>query len=537
MSSEASRATSAELSLNTKVDFVISNTDPAAIDSLTEIVGAFQSADGDLNGAITSLATAATLAVDNEASIRLAADQSIAGELSSEIADREAAISTEEVARISGDASVALNLSSEVAARISDVNAEETRAMSVEAVLSSDLSTEVANRVAAVSAEESRAIVAEGSLATALNNEVSARIADVDAEESRAIVAEGSIASNLSTEIVDRTAAVSAEASARVAGDASLASDLSTETARAITAEGSLTTAISVEQSRIDVILDGSTVDLDQFSEIVSFVNGIDLENDNALLSAVTSIGLDINNLESADMDLSNDIQSVETFISSEVVDLTAYIDSQDLSIESALSSDIENAVNAEAALRISADASIDTAIASVDSAVTASVASIEGSISEISTEISDIYDELTLAIENEATLREAADASLEVVLSTEVSYLIANTDLGSIDSFAEVVADLSSEVLRAESVEASLLHTYYQKLTLIGDVDGTNAQFSFNNLIMPDSESIYLNGLLMTVGDDYTTNGTSVTFNNAPQVGDKVKGYAVQGPSVPMPA
>jgi hypothetical protein len=53
----------------------------------------------------------------------------------------------------------------------------------------------------------------------------------------------------------------------------------------------------------------------------------------------------------------------------------------------------------------------------------------------------------------------------------------------------------------------------------------------------MPDSESIYLNGLLMTAGDDYTTNGTSVTFNNAPQVGDKVKGYAVQGPSVPMPA
>ena len=60
--------------MNAKVDYVISNVDPAAIDSLTEIVGAFQSADGDLNGAITALGSSATAAVDNEASIRLAAD-------------------------------------------------------------------------------------------------------------------------------------------------------------------------------------------------------------------------------------------------------------------------------------------------------------------------------------------------------------------------------------------------------------------------------------------------------------------------------
>ena len=54
--------------------------------------------------------------------------------------------------------------------------------------------------------------------------------------------------------------------------------------------------------SRIDLILSGSTVDLDQFAEIVSFVNGIDLANDNAMLSAVTSIGLEINAEESRAM-------------------------------------------------------------------------------------------------------------------------------------------------------------------------------------------------------------------------------------------
>jgi len=171
-------------------------------------------------------------------------------------------------------------------------------------------------------------------------------------------------------------------------------------------------------------------------------------------------------------------------------------------------------------------------------------------------------------AISSEISRAESAEDSLEVALSTEVSYLLANTDLTSIDSFAEIVADLSSEVSRAESVEADLsvaifdeigtiaqhiesnlndsvnmlIATYYQKLTLNGDVDGTNQLFLFDAPYMVNSESIYLNGLLMTEGDDYSYNGpvggpyNGIVFINAPQVGDKVKAYAVQGPSVPMP-
>jgi hypothetical protein len=102
---------------------VISNVDPAALDSLTEIVAAFQSADGTLNGAITGLtATAAT------------------------------------------------NLSTEISNRIADVNAEESRAISAELVLTNDLSSEISNRIADVNAEESRAISAELSLSTNFAN-------------------------------------------------------------------------------------------------------------------------------------------------------------------------------------------------------------------------------------------------------------------------------------------------------------------------------------------------------------------------------
>jgi predicted nucleic acid-binding Zn-ribbon protein len=43
--------------LETSVANILSNTDPAALDSLTEVVAAFQAADSSLNGAITSLST------------------------------------------------------------------------------------------------------------------------------------------------------------------------------------------------------------------------------------------------------------------------------------------------------------------------------------------------------------------------------------------------------------------------------------------------------------------------------------------------
>jgi hypothetical protein len=130
VSTEVSRATSAETSLDAKLNNVISNVDPAALDSLTEIVAAFQAADGDLNGAITGLtATAAT------------------------------------------------NLSAEISNRIADVDAEESRAMSAELVLTNDLSSEISNRIADVNTEESRAISAELSLSTDFANIYAKKVA------------------------------------------------------------------------------------------------------------------------------------------------------------------------------------------------------------------------------------------------------------------------------------------------------------------------------------------------------------------------
>ena len=77
--------------LSATVNNIISNTDGAALDSLTEIVSAFQSADSTLNGAITTLASDATSArTALETSLKAYADQAEADAISTAAADATA---------------------------------------------------------------------------------------------------------------------------------------------------------------------------------------------------------------------------------------------------------------------------------------------------------------------------------------------------------------------------------------------------------------------------------------------------------------
>jgi len=77
LSSEITRATAAEAALGTRIDNVLSNVTPGSLDSLSEVVSAFQSADSSLNGAITSLASSASSGLAAETSAREAADSAL----------------------------------------------------------------------------------------------------------------------------------------------------------------------------------------------------------------------------------------------------------------------------------------------------------------------------------------------------------------------------------------------------------------------------------------------------------------------------
>jgi len=479
------------------------------------------------------------------------------------------------------------------------------------------------------------------------------------------------------------------EASIRLEADQSLAADLATE------------------KGRIDVILDGSTVDLDQFKEVVDFVQSIDLENDESLLNAIVNINQNIDNVigdfQSADNDildqlstltiytedqvniissgleqeisdridavqmvqddlnnykdytdttiinLQNNIsmgdESLSTSISLEVssrisgdeslydllsttldnnysslsTDISVEIESRisgDVSLTDALAAEITRAEKAEAELndRVdfvisntdpaaldslseivsafqAADGDINNAITNLANAATTDLSaevsratSTEASLasdlvsemesgrelthklaSEIETRVSADLS-LADALAAEIARAESAEASLDEALSTEVSYLLSNTDLSSIDSFAEVsdalaseivsretadkaekdareTADLSladglaTEITRATEVEASITtrveSEYFKKVSINETPDGTSTRFTFTTWSKFDSESIFLNGLLLTVGDDYNlitfdNKVFGITFIDAPFVGDKLKAYGV---------
>ncbi len=94
ISAEVVRATAAEAALGQRIDNVVSNLDPVALDSLTEVVQAFQNADGSLVDSLSSLGTSTTSAIANEAARAQAAEASLRSDLTAEVTARQTAVTT-----------------------------------------------------------------------------------------------------------------------------------------------------------------------------------------------------------------------------------------------------------------------------------------------------------------------------------------------------------------------------------------------------------------------------------------------------------
>lgn len=116
LSQEQTDRIAAVADLQDQINSVLSNVDPGALDSLTEIVSAFQAADASLNGAITALSTGLSADIDAEEAARIAADTALQGE-----------IDAEEVARAAADVTLQNNINAEASARVSADNALDGR--------------------------------------------------------------------------------------------------------------------------------------------------------------------------------------------------------------------------------------------------------------------------------------------------------------------------------------------------------------------------------------------------------------------------
>lgn len=124
VSAEVAARIAGDVNLQNQVDAIMSNADPAALDSFTEVVSAFQTADGDLNQAISDLSAAAAadrVAIRSEFA---AADAALQGEI-----DAEETLRASEITRVEG------LISAEETARLAEVDAEEDKRMAEDTLL------------------------------------------------------------------------------------------------------------------------------------------------------------------------------------------------------------------------------------------------------------------------------------------------------------------------------------------------------------------------------------------------------------------
>lgn len=118
ISAEQIRAEAAEAGLQSQINNILSNVDPEALDSLTEIVEAFQSADFNLQEAILALGTSAQSALAEEITRATEAEAYLQSQITQEVLDRQAAVSAEQARAEAAEAILQLNIDSEEAARI-----------------------------------------------------------------------------------------------------------------------------------------------------------------------------------------------------------------------------------------------------------------------------------------------------------------------------------------------------------------------------------------------------------------------------------
>jgi hypothetical protein len=252
-------------------------------------------------------------------------------------------------------------------------------------------------------------------------------------------------------------------------------------------ADKKLQSNIDSEAKRIDAILDGSTVDLDQFKEVVEFVQSIDLENDADLLKAVT---------------------------------------------------DINKAIDSEIEARELADSEINSKLEQA-------VKDLELADRELQSNLDQAVSDLQSAIDSEIEARELADSELD----DKISDILSNTDITAIDSFTEVIVEVNSAFDSAykNSYDFTIANRPYMvgfnespEMIDSGEFDENDEAImvlrdTFTSDVVQGTQIVFLNGLMLLEGSDYSVNDDGdYEFNEAPALTDLVNIYGVVEPKRP---
>jgi len=360
----------ADSAINTRIDNIISNTDPAALDSLAEIVAAFQDADSVLTASVVANATA----ISDEVTRATTAEADLQSQITSEVTARttgdatlQAALNTETSARIAGDNALDARLTTEegnVDQLQSDLADEITRATGAEAVIAQDLADEVARATAAEAANAQSIqdeINARAAADTQVRTDMTAAINSGDAatlqsakDHDDLLIGDATVDGTAGNTVTDRIATalssansktdadVAAEQAAREAADSDLQAGLDAEIARATAAEQQISSDLAAEVTRAT----------GEETRIEAKVDNIISNTDPAALDSLTEI---VTAFESADSDMSALISSNTVAISTEA------------STRASADTALQNAINAEAATRGTADADLQAQIDAIE--------------------------------------------------------------------------------------------------------------------------------------------------------------------------
>tara|TARA_B110000503_G_scaffold41170_1_gene67736 strand:- start:253 stop:5385 length:5133 start_codon:yes stop_codon:yes gene_type:complete len=462
--SEATTARAAELALSnrvganeTSIAFIEENTDGAALDSLTEIVAAFQSADGNIVTTVTSNTTA----INAEATTARAAELLLTNNLAAEVTRaglaedaNTTAITTEATTARAAESALATRMTTEegnvdaleltmgsatmtttaqnVTAAINELNAAASSDLGA---IQADLDTAEAAIVVnatAISDEETRALGVEGTLSTTIgNNDTQVRSdfaaadlsiqQELDATQTGAgLSAAGAYvapttsnfhdtATSLASADMKLDTAIKAEETRALAAELVNTNAVSAEATTARAAEALNATAITTENTRATGVEGTLSTDIAaNLTEITATQSGAGLSVAGAYVAPTTSnYHNTATSLASADMKIDAALKAeADRALAAEGVNTTA------------ISDEATRAGLAEVA-------NFDLVTAEAVTARAAELAN-ANSISTVSANLA-----------TEITDRTNADASLQ----TQVDFITSNVDAASLDSLTEIVS------------------------------------------------------------------------------------------------
>ena len=560
VATEKARAEGVESSLQSQVDFITSNTDPAALDSLTEIVSAYQASDSDMSALISSNTTA----ISNEANTRSSADTTLQNNINTEASTRATAdtnlqsqidqlevdlqVEKDDVlaeakaytdqeadahqavaiahadaqdAALIGDATVNGTSGNTVTDRIQTV---KTQAFNY---TDSEVTTERTRAMNAESALSLRTTVLEGEMddveALAAQNEIDLRAEEV-ARATKDSDLQGQIDalnSNTTIDVDDLQAQITAEVNRATTAEGVNADSVVTERNRAVGVEQGLQTQIDTNISDISTERGRITVEVARAqsaeSALSSRLDDVEADFNEADSDLQASILAEVVRASGVEAGLRTDVDSVQAQVTandSDILALQNRADNEVGDLQSQIDAEVSRATTAEGVLQSNIDAEVTRATgieAGLRTDVDANQAQITANDSDIlalqnlqSSDHNDLQSQITAEV-NRATGIETGIRTDLTTLEGRVDFIVSNEDGAALDSLTEIVSafqDADSDLQGVIDANGGRLTTLESEMDAVElratDLEAKDVAHT-NRLNGLDSDQIVQNGRLAT--------------------------------------